>query len=430
MKRMMQENNNHRITPVIAWAFYDWAASSFSVIILTFVFATYFTKSIAVNEIVGTAQWGHAIAIAGIIVAILSPIFGAIADYEGRCKPWLAFFTILCIVATSLLWFAEPSPNYIYFALTFVVLGAIGQEVAQVFYNSMLSDIAPRKYIGRYSGWGWGFGYFGGIVCLLISLFVFIEGKIPWVNLNHATAEHVRIVGPFVAGWYLLFGWLIFAFTPDRSSTGHGVLKALRIGLKVLGQTLKKLFHNDHREILKFLLARMIYMDGLNTIFAFGGIYAAGTFGMSFAEVIQFAIAMNICAGLGCIAFAWLDDYRGSKLTILIALAIMIVAGTALLFIHSKTQFWIFGMMLSLGVGPIQSASRSLMIRLAPKELITEMFGLFALSGRVTAFIGPWILAYVTLTFASQRAGMGTTLVFLLVGAIGLLFVRPKFDSQ
>jgi len=174
---------------VAAWCLFDWANSAFPTLILTFVFATYFTKSVAKNPIIGTSQWGNAIALAGIMIAICSPIFGAIADHEGRRKPWLAVFTLICIIASALLWYTKPLHTDVHWALTWVVIGTIGFEVGMVFYNSMLSDLAPKAYLGRLSGWSWGIGYFGGLTSLIIMLFGF--------HVN--TVDEIRLAGPFVA---------------------------------------------------------------------------------------------------------------------------------------------------------------------------------------------------------------------------------------
>jgi len=420
---MSRRNNNSR-SAIVAWCVFDWANSAFPTIIMTFVFGTYFTKSVAINPILGTAQWGDAIAIAGFFIALCSPIFGAIADHEGRRKPWIAFFSILCIIASALLWYTLPTHSDVMWALSWSVLAIIGFEVGMVFYNSMLSDLAPKNYLGRISGWSWGLGYIGGLCSLLIALYFFVDAHGLFLHLNPKTAEQIRINGPFVALWFLLFGWPLFVWTPDRLSTGIGYRKAITQGLKSLYQTLKAV--KQHKEVMKFLLARIFYIDGLNTIFAFGGIYAAGTFGMSFSEVIQFGIAMNVAAGLGAATFAWLDDYKGAKLTILISLIIMIFCSTAMLIVHTKLLFWIFGMGLSLCVGPVQAASRSLMIRLSPKKLITEMFGLYAFSGKATAFLGPWALASITLAFNSQRLGMSIVVVFLIAGTLILIRVKEK----
>lgn len=407
---------------IFSWALFDWANSAFSTIVTTFIFAPYFAKAIAKNEIVGTADWGDATALAGIIIAILSPILGAIADNEGRRKPWLAFFTLVNIVATGLLWFATPTPDSVFFTLICVIIATIGLEIGIVFYNSMLKDLAPEGYLGRLSGWAWGMGYAGGLVSLMIALFVFINHGEQWFNLSSYHGQHVRICGPLSAIWFALFCWPLFVFTPDHPRSGLGISRSVKKGLATLYRSLSTL--NQYRNIMKFLLARLFYIDGLNTVFAFGGIYAAGTFNMSINEIIQLGICMNISAGIGAIIFGWLDDLKGGKLTIFIALMLILVTGIGILITHSKIVFWILGLALSSAVGPVQAASRSFMTRLSPPELITEMFGLYAFSGKVTAFMSPAILSVVTLWTQSQRIGMSTLFVFIAVGAIMLCFVK------
>ena len=204
----------------------------------------------------------------------------------------------------------------------------------------------------------------------------------------------------------------------DRRTTPGA---AIREGLAQLVATLREI--RRHANIARFLLARLFYVDGMNTMFAFGGIYAAGTFGMSFEEIIKFGIALNVTAGLGAAGFAWLDDRIGSKRTVQIGIVGLIVFGVPLLVVESKTAFWLLALPLGIFMGPVQAASRSLMAHLAPAEMRTEMFGLYALSGKVTSFAGPAILAWATLTFESQRAGMTTIIVFFAVGLALMAFV-------
>lgn len=405
---------------ILAWSLYDWASSAFPVIIITFVFATYFTNRIAVNEIVGTYQWASATALAGIIIAILSPIFGAIADYSGKHKLWLFVLTSLCVVTTALLWFALPRAEYSFYALCLVVIGTITLELAMVFYNAFLPHIAPQSYLGRISGFAWGLGYFGGIVALSILLFVFINLKPSWLNVE--TDAQIRICGPLTAIWFAIFSLPLFICVPDTPSNQLSFKKAIRRGCYELFITVRSL--PQHKNILMFLLAHLIYIDGLNTLFAFAGIYAAGTFHMSFSEIIVFGITMNVSAGLGAIGLGWVDDYWGSKKTIIISLVGLILFGITVLLVRDSKLFWVMGLLLSLFLGPLQSASRSLFVRLIPPEKATEFFGFYAFSGKITAFIGPWLLGMITLVFQSQRAGMAVIVVFFALGIFLMKFVR------
>ena len=408
---------------VFSWCLFDWANSAFPTVITTFVFAAYFTKAVAVDEVTGTSQWGYAISLSALLVAVVSPILGAVADHSGRRKPWLAGFTALAVTASGLLWFVHPDPAFAMKALAGVALASFAFETGMVFYNAMLPDLAPHERIGRVSGWGWGLGYAGGLACLAATLVGFVETDDPWFGLDREEAEHLRAVGPFVAAWFALFALPLFLVTPDAPATGRGIGRAVKSGLAELARTCREVRRYAH--IVRFLVARMIYTDGLNTLFAFGGIYAAGTFGMDFPELIRFGIVMNVTAGLGAALFAWVDDWIGPKRTILISLGALTVLGGIIVLIDSKTQFWIFGPMLGLFVGPAQAASRSMMAHMAPAGMRTAMFGLYALSGKATAFLGPALLGWVTALAGSQRWGMATILVFFLLGMAVLVTVPP-----
>lgn len=365
---------------LVAWCLYDWANSAFPAVILTFVFAAYFAQGVAENPVLATGQWGLAITLSGLAIAILSPVLGAIADQNGRRKPWIAIFSLVCIAATALLWFVKPDPSYVVFALVCLAIGNFAFEFAFVFYNAMINELVPPDRLGRLSGWGWGAGYAGGLVCLVIVLLGFVSADPPWFGIGREEAAHVRIAGPIAALWFAVFCWPLLVFTPDLPSRGVAPLAAIRNGLRTIWATLVNL--RNYRNIARYIIAHMIYTDGLNTLFAFGGIYAAGEFGMTVAEVIWFGIALNLTAGLGAAGFAWVDDWIGAKRTILIALLGLIVTGIAILLTHDKNVFWALGMALGIFFGPAQAASRSLMARLAPADMQAEMFGLHALSDR------------------------------------------------
>jgi len=416
---MMKKEN--KLQSIIAWCMYDWASAAYSIIVMTFIFATYFTTNVAQNKIIGTYQWANATAIAGIVIALTSPLFGAIADHYGYHKRWLFVFTMMCVVSSALLWFGYPHISSVYLILGCLVFGTIGLEIALVFYNAFLPRLAPKNYLGRISGWGWGCGYLGGIIALTIALFVFVKFNV--FSLDTSSAEQVRICGPYVAVWFTLFSLPLFFLVPGIPSAREPLPQAVRSGWRELKATLKRL--PKEKNILIYLISHMIYTDGLNTLFEFGGIYAAGTYGLSFEEVLLFGITMNITAGLGAILLAWVDDYMGSKPTVIISLVCLVLLGVPMLFLHHKKAFWLVALCLSVFVGPVQSASRSLMVRLIQdKEWSTEMFGLYALSGRITAFIGPWLLGWLTLISGSQRVGMAVVMVFFALGAVLLLPVK------
>ncbi len=398
---------------VFSWCLYDWASSAFPAVITTFVFATYFTKAVAPDPISGTAMWGHAASLAGLAIALLGPVLGAVADHGGRQKPYLAFFTGIAALACAAMWFVTPDASSVLQALVLFAVATVAFELATIFYNALLPKVAAHETLGRVSGWGWGLGYVGGIFCLAFVLFAFVQAPEPLLGLDKATAENVRIVGPFTALWWLVFALpLLFVLREGPSQMRPAA--AIKRGLGDMKGLVA--FLKAHPTVAWFLLANMIYTDGLTTLFAFGAIYASGTFGMALDEVIMFGIALNLTAGIGAFGFAWLDDRLGSRRTIAIGLVCLTIIGAGLLVVESKTAFWILGVMIGPFFGPVQAASRSLAARLAPEAQRAQVFGLFALSGRITAFLGPAILGTVTLLADSQRVGMATILPFFVLG--------------
>ena len=402
----------------ISWAMFDWANSPYTTLITTFVFSAYFAKAVVGDEVEGQALWGYTNSIAMFVVASLSPVFGAVADAGGPRKPFLAFFTFLCAVGSSLLWFATPDRAAIPLAMTFVVVGTVGFEFGTVFYNAMLGDIASKEKLGRLSGWAWGLGYVGGLTALVIALFGFVQTEKPLFGLDKASLENVRVVGPLCGIWLAVFSLPLFLWTPDRPTRTREVGRAIKEGLASLAHTFRNL--RAQANTLRFMIAAMIYLDGLITVFAIGGIYAAGIHKMSFQEIIVFGIALQFTAGLGAFGFAWLDDWIGSKKAAALAVAGLFVAGLGAVLADDKAWFWFWGQCFGIFGGPAQAASRSLLSRLAPDDVRTEFFGLYALTGKATAFTGPALVGIITAASGSQRWGLAVTLVFFAVG-LGLL---------
>ena len=390
---------------IAAWCLYDWANSAYNTVITTFVFAVYFTRGVAGDAVAGTAAWSTAMALAGVAIAVLSPVLGAVADRAGRRKPWLAATTALTILTTAGLWWVRPDPAYVPLALWLVAVGTVA------------------FYLGRVSGWGLGVGYFGGLACLVVALFGFVRAESPVAQwLGTAAQEPVRATAWLVAGWFALFAWPLFRWVPEAPAAPVPVMRAVREGLAEVAATLRHV--RGMRDAARFLVASAFYRDGINTLTAFGGIYAAGTFGMAFEEIVMFAIALNVVAGLGSVGFAWIDDRIGAKPTILMAVGGLAVTGTVLLLIEDKAWFWWSAMGLGLCFGPAQAAGRSLMARLSPEGRVAEMFGLYSLTGKAAGFLGPAALGWATASFGSQRAGMASILVFFAVGFALMLTVR------
>ena len=396
-----------------SWCFYDFGNSAFTTLVITFIYSTYFTKAIAENEIDGTYLWSQAIAITAVIVSLLSPILGAIADKGGYRKIFLTLTTYMSIGATALLFF--PIKGQILFALILVVIANVNFELGGVFYNAYLPEIVSRKKIGRISGIGWGAGYLGGLLAMLVAMVGFVSPDVPWFGLDIDTDEHIRATNILVAAWFFIFTLPAILYLKEKK-----VESANRIGIVVLNsiQALKKTFQEIkiYKNTVRFLISRLIYNDGLVTIFAFGAIYASGTFGFTFNEIMIFGIVLNIAAGSGAFLMGYIDDVIGGKLTIQISLIGLMIAVLLAVFANSKLLFWVSGIIVGLFAGPNQSASRSLMGRLTPPDKINEFYGFFAFSGKLTSFLGPMLLGIFTKYFSSQRYGVAVVFIFFFVG--------------
>ena len=416
------EQERHRGVGLAAWCFYDWANSAFSTVVTTFIFASYFAQAVAPTPFEGTVMWSRALTGVGLTVAFASPLLGAVADHLGPRKPWIFFFTVVCCILTASLWLVQPASEFVLLALGLYAVASIAFQCAIVFYDAMLPNIAPSKMLGRISGWGWATGYVGGLLCLIACLWLVKSGGVDTFGLDVALAEPVRATSIFVGVWFAAFSLPLFLFTPDRAATGLTLAEAVSAGLQQLRGTFGLLRRNP--PIARFLIAHMLYTDGLVTLFAFGGIYAAAEFGMEPADILIFGIVLNIAAGVGAAAFSWLDDAIGSKRTIVLALTGLIVSGCGLVLAQADWLFWALVIMLGLFVGPAQAAGRSLMARLAPESIETAMFGLYALAGKATAFAGPFVLGLTVQWTGSQRIGMATVVVFLFLGCMVLMSVK------
>ncbi len=410
---------------IFSWCLFDWANSAFPTVMTTFIFATYFTSSVAVDKLQGTRQWADATALAGLLIALLSPVSGAIADLTGQRKRWLALFVLLVALPCLAMWWVKPEHSDVYLALGLMVIATVAFEMGSVFYNALLPQVAPASHLGRISGWGWALGYLGGLACLLLLLVGFVQNPVPWLGLTKNELQQIRISGPVVAIWFVVFALPLFLFVNDKTTNNKlKLLQAAQQGLKKLVNTLKTL--PQQKALLRFLIARMLYIDGVNTLFAFGGIYAAGTMGFTMTQIILFGILMNVAAALGAFVLAWCDDWLGSKLTIVVALLAILALGIGIILSHSVILFWVLTLSLGLFLGPAQAASRTLMARLTPVDKRNAYFGLYALSGKATMFISPWLFGVMTVGFGSQRAGIASILVFISLGLLILLGVQSK----
>ena len=421
---MTESRNSDRKGPILAWALYDFANSAFTTLVVSFIFATYFVQGIAENETLGTAQWSRSITITAIAVAILSPYLGAIADQFGLRRRFLFLSTVVACVGSVFLFF--PGEGDILLALVIFTIANIAFEMACVFYNAYIQDVASPKRIGSVSGFGWGLGYIGGLICLVIALYAFVQNENPLFGFSTENMEHLRATNLLVAVWYAIFAVPIFLWVrsakPRKVDNLRNVIR--RANLQI-GSTFREI-RSRYRQLFRFLIARLVYNDGLITLFAFGGIYAVGTYGFTTEEVIIFGIALNVAAGLGAFLFGILDDRLGGKTAILLSLVGLSIFGLLAVLAPSAEWFWVAGLGGGMLVGPNQSASRSLMGRFIPPDKKNEFFGFFAFSGKATSFLGPLLLGQITIWFNSQRWGLATVLVFFIVGLFLLLRVNES----
>ncbi|MDH5804945.1 MAG: MFS transporter [Gemmatimonadota bacterium] len=407
---------------IFSWALYDWANSSFTTLVVTFIYGTYFTKTFVESEVVGTVLWSRAIGLSALLVAALSPFLGAMADKGIGRRKALVWATGICVSFTTVLAFIAPGVGAEWLiALGVFVIANVAFEVGQVFYNAFLPDIVSPKRVGRVSGFGWGLGYLGGLTCMALGLFAFVgfAGADPWLPLSKEAGFNVRATNLLVAAWFFLFSLPLLLGVEDPDSPKGSVnVKEVWAGLM---QTFGKVKH--YGQMVRFLIARLIYNDALITIFALGGIYAAGTFGWELSKVLMFGIAINATAGLGAFVFGVMDDKLGGKKTILLSVLALIAATFTAMVAPTDGWFWAASVGIGIFAGPNQSASRSLMARFVPDKHEAEFFGFFAFSGKFTAFMGPMLFGYLTGMFDSQRAGVGAVLVLFLVGAVVLVSV-------
>ena len=400
---------------ILSWSMYDFANQPFTNIIVTFVYSAFFTKIIAENEQIGTILWANAIAVSAIIVALLSPILGAIADNGGYRKFFLIFFTWICAVFSILLFF--PQEGDVFMALSFFILANVSFEMGTVFCNSYLADFNDKENIGKISGFAWGLGFFGGLIALSLSLFLFPE----------MTPADVRAINILVGVWLLIFSIPTFLFVRDS--------KKKRFKKVYISQSFTSLKNSivaisNYKIVFQFLIARLFYNDALITIFALGGIYAVSSLDFSFSEVMTLGIVLNVAAGIGSFVFGYIEDVIGVKKTINITLIVLIFS-TLLAIIAPETNFpkevfWFSGILIGLMVGPNQSCSRSLMSKITPRNKLNEFFGFFAFSGKATSFIGPLLFGLIS-TFYSQQIALWVVVFLFVIGLF--LFNRINFKS-
>ncbi|CDZ72529.1 Vacuole effluxer Atg22-like protein [Neorhizobium galegae bv. orientalis] len=437
---------------ILGWMFFDWAAQPFFTVVTTFIFGPYFVARLTEDPVSAQAAWSNMATISSLVIAVFSPVLGSIADQAGPRKPWIAFFAVIKIACVSALWFAAPGSPIIW-PMIFMIFASIAAEFSTVFNDSMMPRLVSKEDVGRISNVAWGLGYLGGMIVLIAVVTLLaanpesgktLIGISPLFGLDPHLGEDARITGPISALWYFLFILPMFFFTPDARK-GLPLGAAVRSGIRELGGTLRDL--RQRNGIAKFLVARMLYQDGVNGLLILGGTFAAGMFGWATIEIGIYGIILNVVAIFGCIVAGWLDRLLGSKIVVIISLVLLVIAtlgiistGPGFVFFGllplsaedsgglfgtaAEKAYILFGLLIGIAFGPVQASSRSYLARSVSLSETGRYFGIYALSGRATSFLATLFFSVMTYASGSARLGMATLLIFLVAGLL-LLFATP-----
>src|SRR5919205_714223 len=419
---------------ILAWASWDWGSAAFNAVMTTFVFTVYLTSQAFGGEDRASAVLGGALAIAGAAIALLAPVTGQRSDTGGRRKLWLGVNTAAVAILTALCFFVFPRPEFLLLGVSLIALANVFFEFAGVNYNAMLAEISTPRNIGKVSGFGWGMGYLGGIVALLIVLQLFVQPRFEWFGGATQDSLNIRLVAVFSALWFFIFALPVMFAVPELPKPKRTAALGFLASYGLLARRIRAIYRTSPHTIF-FLLASAIFRDGLAAVFTFGGIIAAGTFGFALPQVIFFAIFGNIVAAVGAII-------GGSLAGLLIAGTVILVLGNDS---HTffgvpwsgSTTFWVLGLFLCLFVGPAQSSSRAYLARLAPQGESGELFGLYATTGRAVSFLAPALFT-LCITIATplvaegqaQRWGILGIMVVLLAGLLVLLPVKAPSEAE
>lgn len=397
---------------IFIWSLFDFANTSFAIIVATFLYAVYFKKVVAQGESIGDLYWSLATSISMTITAIISPVLGAIADYSAGKKRFLLFFTLLCIFSTASLYFVNE--GNIFSGILLFVLANIGFEAGLVFYDAFLPEITEPKNYGRVSGYGFAAGYFGSIASLAIVF--------PFIN-----DDKIRETFIISALFFLIFSLPLFLFLKDTRKKVEHSESYLKIGYKRVWDTISHL--KNYKNLAVFLLAFFFYIEGVNTVIYFAGNYASTTMGFSEMDLIYFFLTVQTTAILGSILFGIIADSIGQKKTIIYTLIIWLITVFLAFIIQTKNQFYIVGLLAGAAMGSSQSISRSLMSLLTPPGKKTEFFGFYSFFGKSSAVIGPLVFGLVSYITNSQRVAIISIAFFFIVGMLILFKVKePKVN--
>ena len=438
-----------------SWTMFDFANQPFYTLIMTFVFSVYFTDVFIVGAD-GAQKLTLTQTISGLAIAVLSPVLGSITDIKGNRKLLMGITSALFVLGMALLWYSPPgAPDGIWLVMFGLILASSMVGFSEVFNNSVLSTIETPENSGWLSGMGYGVGYIAGLIALILFLLIFVwpGGETESLyGLNTSEYEHIRIVGPLSAIWYAVFIIPLFLFTPDLKKNNVTVINSIKIGLTNFIKTFKEA--RKYKNIFIFLITRMFYQDALNALFVVGGVYASLVVGMSLTQVLILGIILNVLSGPSSIYGGYLNDLIGSKNVINLSLWGLFLSGVLGISIDKDTIFFLFTVNeysssveeftfgifnsvsqvtyicvvigISIFYGPAQTASRALMIKLAPQEKMTEFFGLYAFAGKSTAWLVPGIMSLILAFTDSLQYAMISIMFFNLIGIIGMYFVSEK----
>lgn len=424
---------------VISWALWDWATQPFNSVILTFVFtALYLTSDTFLDPAVAAlgegdpayerglgelaSALGWAITISGVLIAVLAPVLGQRADVAGRRKLWLGGATAALVACMVALFFVQGAPAYFVLGISLIAAGTVFSEIAGVNYNAMLVQVSTPKTVGKVSGLGWGLGYVGGIVALVL---VVVATTFDWWGMPTDNGLAYRVIALGCAVWTLLFAWPVLVYVPEAPPAPHRERVSFFRSYVVLVHDIAALWKGS-RPTFWFLLASAVFRDGLAGVFAFGAVIAAVAFHFSSNEVLIFGIAANLLAGVSTIVAGRFDDRFGPRAVILTALGGLIAAGLLVFFLHDsgKLVFWVFGLVLTLFVGPAQAASRSFLARVTPAGRESEIFGLYATTGRAASFLSPLLWATFIAVFGATYWGILGIVIVIAAGFVLMLYVK------
>ena len=398
---------------VFIWTLFDFANTSFSIIVVTFLYAVYFKKTVAGSEPIGDLYWSVSTSIAMLITALISPVLGAIADFGAGKKRFLLFFTLLCILGTVSLYFIGP--GQIFWGIFIFVLANVGFEAGLVFYDSFLSEITSPKNYGRVSGYGFGMGYFGSLATLGI-VFPFIQ------------SEMIKETFPVAALFFLIFSLPLFFLLKENRIVVVKQELFISIGFDRVWSTITHL--KNYKNLLIFLIAYFFYIEGVNTVIFFSGNYASTTLGFSDTDLLIFFLTVQTTAIVGSVLLGIVSDKIGQKRTIVITLFMWLIAVVLAYFVTDEFGFYIVGFIAGAAMGSCQSVSRSLMSKLIPPERKTEFFGFYSFFGKSSAIIGPLTFGFVSYLTGNQRLAIISVAFFFIVGLLILSKVKDPQDVK